>query len=142
MARRLPVKSYAQITNVCELPALIEVQLQSFEWFKTEGLRDLFDEISPIESFNGSLKLYFPGRMPEAKQFGLDYWFEEPKYGEKECLERDMTFAAPLYAKVLLIAGPIGAEGMYKNQNSKAYLAVDKHGWVQGSDNYHEVFHV
>ena len=37
MAKRLPVKSYAQITNVCELPALIEVQLQSFEWFKTEG---------------------------------------------------------------------------------------------------------
>ena len=49
---------------------------------------------------------------------------------------------AEVYAKVLLIAGPKGAEGMYKNQNSKAYLAVDKHGWVQGSDNYHEVFHV
>ena len=49
---------------------------------------------------------------------------------------------AEVYAKVLLIAGSKGSEGMNKDQNSKAYLAVDKHGWVQGSDNYHEVFHV
>ena len=85
------------------LPTLIEVQLESFEWFKKEGLRDLFDEISPIESFNGTLKLYFPGRNQAAQEFGLDYWFEEPKYNEDECLERDMTFAAPLR---VIVASP------------------------------------
>ena len=49
---------------------------------------------------------------------------------------------AEVYAKALLIAGPIDADELFKNQNSNAYLAVDKHGWVQGSKNYHEVFHV
>jgi thiamine biosynthesis lipoprotein len=49
---------------------------------------------------------------------------------------------AEVYAKVLLIAGPQAADSLFKNQSSKAYLAVDKHGWVHGSKNYHEVFHV
>jgi thiamine biosynthesis lipoprotein len=49
---------------------------------------------------------------------------------------------AEVYAKALLIAGPIGADELFKNQNSNAYLAVDKHGWVQGSKNYHEAFDV
>ncbi len=49
---------------------------------------------------------------------------------------------AEVYAKVLLIAGPQAANKLFKNQTSKAYLAVDKRGWVQGSKNYHEVFHV
>ena len=49
---------------------------------------------------------------------------------------------AEVYAKVLLIGGPLAAEGIFKNQISSAYLAVDKHGWVHGSKNYHEVFHV
>jgi len=54
-------KSYAHITNPEELPRLIEVQLESFRWLRTEGLAQLFDEVSPIESFNGNLRLYFPG---------------------------------------------------------------------------------
>jgi thiamine biosynthesis lipoprotein len=49
---------------------------------------------------------------------------------------------AEVYAKALLIAGPQSADSLFKNQTSKAYLAVDKHGWVHGSNNYHEVFHV
>lgn len=49
---------------------------------------------------------------------------------------------AEVYAKALLIAGPQAVDGLFKDQSSKAYLAVDKHGWVQGSKNYHEVFHV
>jgi thiamine biosynthesis lipoprotein len=49
---------------------------------------------------------------------------------------------AEVYAKVLLIAGPHKADALFKNQTSKAYLAVDKSGWVHGSNNYHEVFHV
>ena len=104
------IKNYARTSDVLELPSLIEVQLNSFEWFKREGLRELFDEISPIESFNGSLKLYFPGNSPEAQQFGLDYWFEEPKYDEETCLERDMTFAAPMYVRVALVNREAGEE--------------------------------
>ena len=74
------VKNYARTSDVQELPSLIEVQLQSFNWFIEEGLAELFDEISPIESFNGNLRLYLPGKSPEAEQFGLTYWFEEPKH--------------------------------------------------------------
>ncbi len=103
MSRDLGRKSYARIVDVHTLPTLIEVQLESFRWFKEEGLAELFHEISPIESFNGTLKLYFPSNTPEAHQFELNYRFDEPKYGEEECLERDITFAAPLYVKVALV---------------------------------------
>jgi DNA-directed RNA polymerase subunit beta len=85
-----------------ELPTLIDVQLQSFEQFINEGLPELFDEISPIESFNGDLKLYFPSKRPEVEGFNLSYWFGEPKYSVEECVERDMSYAAPLYVRVLL----------------------------------------
>ncbi len=95
-------KSYARTTRPMELPTLIDVQLRSFEQFTTEGLAELFDEISPIESFNGDLKLYFPSKRDEVKGFELKYWFEEPKYNVEECVERDMSYAAPLYVRVLL----------------------------------------
>src|SRR5271165_5699153 len=101
MQRRLDTKNYARTYDVQELPSLIEVQLNSFNWFRKEGLGELFSEISPIESFNGgNLKLYFPGNGPETREFGLKYWFEDPKYNEAICLERDMTYAAPLYVRV------------------------------------------
>lgn len=95
-------KSYARTTHPMELPTLIDVQLRSFEQFTAEGLAELFDEISPIESFNGDLKLYFPSKRDEVKGFDLKYWFEEPKYNVEECVERDMSYAAPLYVRVLL----------------------------------------
>jgi DNA-directed RNA polymerase subunit beta len=84
---------------------LIEVQLDAFERLKAEGLADLFHEISPIESYNGGMKLFFPSKSPEAKQWGLSYWFDDPKYSIEECIERDLTFASPMYVSVLL-AGP------------------------------------
>ncbi|NDJ53531.1 MAG: DNA-directed RNA polymerase subunit beta [Chloroflexi bacterium] len=96
-------KSYARTTEVHHLPTLIEVQLQSFRWFQAEGLAELFHEVSPIESFNGNLKLYFPSETEESRQFGLTYWFEEPKYDQDTCLDRDLTYAAPLYVKVALV---------------------------------------
>jgi DNA-directed RNA polymerase subunit beta len=106
MASDLPTtKSYARIPDVFELPNLIEVQSESFERLKAEGLADLFDEVSPIESYNKGMKLYFPGRTPEAQQWGLRYWFGEPKHAIEECVEKDLTFASPLYVSVLL-AGP------------------------------------
>src|SRR5262249_19175272 len=110
MQRRLDTKNYARTYDVHDLPSLIEVQLNSFNWFREEGLGELFSEISPIESFNGSLKLYFPGFGPETEEFGLKYWFEEPKYGEDICLERDMTYAAPLYVRVALVNREAGDE--------------------------------
>ncbi|HML22800.1 MAG TPA: DNA-directed RNA polymerase subunit beta [Aggregatilinea sp.] len=110
MQRRLDEKNYARTLEVHDLPSLIEIQLDSFRRFYEEGLNELFDEISPIESFNGNLRLYFPGSTREAKEFGLTYWFDEPKYPEETCLERDITFAAPLYVKVALINRAAGDE--------------------------------
>ena len=104
------VKNYARVLDVQELPSLIEVQLAAFERFIDEGLLELFDEINPIESFNGNLKLYFPGKIPEAEQFGLKYWFAEPKYNQELCLERDMSYAAPLYVRVALVNREVGDE--------------------------------
>ncbi|MCB0166760.1 MAG: DNA-directed RNA polymerase subunit beta, partial [Anaerolineae bacterium] len=85
-------KNYARIPDILSLPKLIEVQLQSFETFREEGLFELLQEISPIVSFNKNLELHF-----------LDYRFDEPKYDEKECRERDITFATPLWVKVRLV---------------------------------------
>ncbi|MEN6408556.1 MAG: DNA-directed RNA polymerase subunit beta [Anaerolineaceae bacterium] len=109
MASDLPIKSYARIPVTLQLPNLIEVQLESFERLKRESLADLFHEISPIESYNKGMKLYFPSRTPESQQWGLTYRFEEPKHSIEECVERDLTYASPLYVSVLL-AGPDVAE--------------------------------
>lgn len=109
MSSVLPTKNYARIPVVFDLPDLIEVQLDSFKRLKSENLADLFDEVSPIESYNKGMKLFFPGNSPEAKQWGLKYWFAEPKHTIDECIERDLTYASPLYVSVLL-AGPEIAE--------------------------------
>src|SRR3989304_1850855 len=105
MSSSFPRKSYARIPVNIKLPNLIEVQLDSFERLKREGLGDLLHEVSPIESYNKGMKLYFPSRGPESKQWGLKYWFGEPKHNIEECVERDLTYSSPLYVSVLL-AGP------------------------------------
>lgn len=105
MASVMPRMSYARIPVKLDLPNLIETQLDSFERLKKEGLGDLLHEISPIESYNKGMKLYFPSRGPESKQWGLQYWFGEPKHTIEECVERDLTYACPLNVSVLL-AGP------------------------------------
>jgi DNA-directed RNA polymerase subunit beta len=110
LQRLQSVKNYARTPDVQELPSLIEVQLTSFKWFQEHGLAELFDEISPIESFNGNLKLYLPGTSKESEELGLRYWFEEPKYSEEVCLERDMSFSAPLYLRVGLVNREAGDE--------------------------------
>ena len=121
-------KNYANMPSVKELPSLIAVQLQSFDWFIGNGLIELFDEINPIESFNGNLKLYLPGNSPVACQIdgsnpdhigtfkeieagnGLKIGFEDPKYSTDECIERDMSYAAPLYVQFALINREAGDE--------------------------------
>jgi len=86
--------SFARIPDVRPMPNLIQVQIDSFAWFRRDGLRELFAEISPIEDFTGkNLKLEF--FVPEDA-------FEEPKYTEEQCRERDATYAAPLYVTARL----------------------------------------
>ncbi len=87
--------SFARIPDIRPMPGLIQIQLDSFEWFKKEGLRELFEEISPIEDFTGknlSLEFIVP---PEP--------FGKPKYNEDECRDRDATYSAPLNVKARLI---------------------------------------
>jgi len=91
-------KWYSHIPQIMEMPNLIKVQLDSYEWFTREGLRELLDEISPIQDFTGS-KMEL--------RFG-EYSFGEPKYSEAECRDRDATFAAPLRVKVELIVKETG----------------------------------
>jgi DNA-directed RNA polymerase subunit beta len=107
MASVLPEKNYARIPVTLNLPDLIEVQIDSFKRLKESGLGDLLHEISPIESYNKGMKLFFPGRGPEAKQWGLKYWFGEPKHDIEECVERDLTYASPLYISVLLAGADV-----------------------------------
>src|SRR5918996_4868144 len=91
-------KPYARIPEVLPIPNLIELQLNSFNWFLDNGLRELFDEISPIQDFTGrGMELRFK-----------DYEFEEPKFSELECRARDLTFSKPLYVWVELLIKETG----------------------------------
>jgi len=90
-------KSYARTPTVVELPRLIEIQLRSFEWFRTEGLKELFEEVTPIVSFNKNLEMHFG-----------DFRFGEAKYSEAECRVRDITFSAPLWIQVKLVNNDTG----------------------------------
>jgi DNA-directed RNA polymerase subunit beta len=107
MASVLPEKNYARIPVTLDLPDLIEVQIDSFKRLKKDGLGDLFHEISPIESYNKGMKLFFPSRSPESKQWDLQYWFGDPKHTMEECVERDLTYASPLYVSVLLAGADV-----------------------------------
>ena len=85
--------SYGKIHEVLEMPNLIEIQKNSYDWFLDEGLKDVFHDVSPITDYNGNLVLEF-----------VDYRLEDnPKYDIEECKERDATYAAPLRVKVRLI---------------------------------------
>ena len=85
--------SYSRKKEVLEMPNLIEVQKNSYEWFLDEGLREVFDDISPIADYSGHLSLEFVDfRLCE----------DEVKYTIEECKERDATYAAPLKVKVRL----------------------------------------
>jgi DNA-directed RNA polymerase subunit beta len=101
----MPVKSYARIHSIIDIPNLIEIQKDSFKRLKEEKLANLFAEISPIESYTKGIKLYFPSKSTDVEGFDLKYWFEEPKNSIEECIERDLTYSCPLYVSVLL-AGP------------------------------------
>jgi DNA-directed RNA polymerase subunit beta len=115
MPASVPIKSYARIGKTFNLPNLIEVQLESFKRLKSEGLKDLFHEISPIESYSKGMRLHFPTLdKDDLPEWDLEYRFGEPKHTVEECVERDLTYACPLYVSVLLagsdVAEPIKQE--------------------------------
>ncbi|MGI5852141.1 MAG: DNA-directed RNA polymerase subunit beta, partial [Caldicoprobacterales bacterium] len=85
--------SYSRIDEVLEMPNLIEVQKRSFQWFLEEGLKEVFNDISPISDYTDNLVLEF-----------VDYQLgDDPKYSVEECKERDVTYSAPLKVQVRLI---------------------------------------
>ena len=84
--------SYSKINEVLDMPNLIEVQKDSYQWFLKEGLKEVFEDISPITDFSGNLVLEFI-------DFTLD---SEPKFSIEECKERDATYAAALKVKARL----------------------------------------
>ena len=86
-------QSFGKITEVMDMPNLIEIQKASYKWFIEEGLREVFEDISPIKDYADNLVLEF-----------IDYSLTDaPKYEQEECKERDVTYAAPLKVKVRLI---------------------------------------
>ncbi len=85
--------SYGKIREVIDMPNLIEIQKNSYDWFLSEGLKEVFHDVSPITDYAGNLILEF-----------IDYRIDmNPKYDIEECKERDATYAAPLRVKVRLI---------------------------------------
>ncbi len=90
-------RSFSTKYSTLELSNLLEVQKSSFDLFLKEGIKEVFDDIFPVESFSGSLSL----------EFG-DYYFDEPKYSVKESRERKTTYAAPLKVKARLFINETG----------------------------------
>ncbi|MGH1841421.1 DNA-directed RNA polymerase subunit beta [Enterococcus gallinarum] len=84
-------RSFARISEVLELPNLIEIQTDSYQWFLDEGLREMFEDILPIEGFNGNLSLEF-----------VDYELKEPKYTVEEARAHDANYSAPLHVTLRL----------------------------------------
>ena len=103
LAAQPEFKSFHSIRNVVDVPDLVQVQINSFNWLKTDGLTELFEEISPIEDFSGG-------------RFGLHFKEHEiraSKHTERECRQREITYSAPLYVTVQLV---IKATGEVKEQ--------------------------
>ena len=84
-------RSYAKVENAIELGNLLEIQKKSYNWFINEGIKEVFDDIFPVESFTGNLSL----------EFG-EYTFDEPRYSIKGCKERYATYACPLKVEARL----------------------------------------
>ena len=92
------VKTYAQIPKILDVPNLIQSQIQSWDWIKTEGLTEVYQEISPIADYTGNkYELHF-----------LDHYFRDPKYTPQQSKEREITYSQPLYVKTRLVMKETG----------------------------------
>lgn len=107
--------SFSKIPSVAQLPNLIELQVDSYKWFIQEGLREVFEEIFPIENYSGSVKLEF-----------LDYIIEDiPKYTIEESKERDVTYATPIKIRVRLTVKDEDGTEIVKNENAEPVFLGD-----------------
>ena len=95
--KRRTRRSYARIKEILDLPNLIEIQTDSYQWFLDEGLREMFNDILPIQDFQGKLSLEF-----------VDYKLMEPKYTVEEAREHDANYSAPLHVTLRLINNETG----------------------------------
>ena len=92
------VRTYARIPQVLDVPNLIQSQLQSYDWFRTDALREVYEEISPIADYTSKkYELHF-----------AEHYFRTPKYSPQECKEREITFSQPLYVKTRLVMKETG----------------------------------
>ena len=85
-------RSYSRINEVLELPNLIEIQTDSYKWFLDQGMKEMFEDISPIEDHAGKLALEF-----------VDYSFKDAKYNLAEARAHDTNYSAPIYVKLRLM---------------------------------------
>ncbi|MBQ2872650.1 MAG: DNA-directed RNA polymerase subunit beta [Bacilli bacterium] len=90
-------RNYSMIKNSLELDDLLQIQKESYQWFVTEGVKEVLEDFSPVESFSGSLSL----------EFG-EYVFDTPRYSIKECKDRQITYAAPLKVQTRLFNNETG----------------------------------
>jgi len=84
-------RDYSKVSGSLALPNLVEIQTDSFRWFAEEGIREVFEDIYPIQNYNGNIRLRF-----------IDYEFGKPKYDVNESKFREVNYAAPLKAKMEL----------------------------------------
>ena len=84
-------RDYSKVSGKLELPNLVEIQTDSFKWFVEEGIKEVFEDIYPIQNYSGNIRLNF-----------IDYEFGEPKYSVRESKYREVNYAAPLKAKMEL----------------------------------------
>ncbi|NLV90333.1 MAG: DNA-directed RNA polymerase subunit beta [Tenericutes bacterium] len=89
--------SFSKWGNLLELTNLLEIQKKSYQWFVTDGVKEVLNDLFPIESFSGNLSL----------DFG-DYVFESPKYSIKDCKDRNLTYASPLMVQARLFNNETG----------------------------------
>ena len=90
-------RNYSMIKNSLELDNLLQIQKDSYQWFVTDGIKEVFEDLFPIESFSGSLSL----------EFG-EYEFDTPRYSIKECKDRQITYSAPLKVQTRLFNNETG----------------------------------
>ena len=103
-------RDYSKVSGKLELPNLVEIQTDSFEWFTKYGIQEVFEEIYPIENYGKNIKLKF-----------VRYHFEEPKYNAEESMYRECNFAAPLYADMVLEVTD-SETGEVKTKSEEVYL--------------------
>ena len=90
-------RNFSMIKNSLELDNLLQIQKESYQWFTKTGIKEVFEDLLPIESFSGSLSLDF-----------VDYEFDTPRYSLKECKDRQITYASPLKVQARLFNNETG----------------------------------